>query len=58
MLILSRKEQESVIIQVGEVRVSVMVTRLGPEQVRLGFTAPRDVVIHRKEVFDAIDKES
>ena len=51
MLILTRRTGES--IQVGE---SVTVTVLGVKgnQVRVGITAPRDIAVHREEIFERI----
>jgi carbon storage regulator len=51
VLILTRRTGES--IQVGE---SVTVTVLGIKgnQVRVGITAPRDIAVHREEIFERI----
>jgi carbon storage regulator len=51
VLILTRRAGES--IQVGE---SVTVTVLGIKgnQVRVGITAPRDIAVHREEIFERI----
>jgi carbon storage regulator len=51
VLILTRRTGES--IQVGE---SVTVTVLGVKgnQVRVGITAPRDIAVHREEIFERI----
>jgi len=53
MLALMRKEGESVIIGDNHVRI-VVLTAYG--KVRLGFSAPDDVSIHREEVFLTIKK--
>ena len=57
MLVLSRKENESVMI--GD-DVELVIVEIRPEikKVRLGFNAPRNVAIHRKEVWLAINEES
>jgi carbon storage regulator CsrA len=57
VLILQRFENETVEIRVGEFVVSVMVTQISTAKkyVKLGFTAPRDVTIHRGEVQDRVD---
>jgi len=54
MLILSRKMGES--IQVGD---SVTVTVLGVTrgQVKLGIAAPRELTVHREEVYRRIQEE-
>jgi carbon storage regulator len=55
MLVLSRKKFESIMI--GE-DIEISVVEIAPGQVRLGIKAPRDVEIHRKEIFEAIREES
>lgn len=51
MLVLSRAIDES--IRIGdEIEVKVLDIRGG--KVRLGITAPEEVAIHRKEVFEAL----
>ncbi len=52
MLVLSRKEGESVII---DGKITVMVVEIRGDKVRLGIEAPKDVSVNRKEVQDAID---
>jgi carbon storage regulator len=54
MLILTRRVGETVMI--GD---SVTVTVLGVKgnQVRIGVDAPRDVAVHREEIFDRIRRE-
>lgn len=47
MLVLSRKPSE--IIQIGQ-DIFITVVRIGPNTVRLGITAPRDVYIMRTEL--------
>ena len=55
MLIFTRKRDQSIVIG-GEVEVTVIEVRGG--QVKLGVRAPADVVVHRKEVFEAIQAEN
>ena len=50
MLILTRKLYESITIGEGDRLVTVTVTRIAPDNVRLGIEAPRDMVILRAEV--------
>jgi carbon storage regulator len=54
MLILTRRVGETVMI--GD---SITVTVLGVKgnQVRIGVDAPRDVAVHREEIFDRIRRE-
>ncbi|GAB6166976.1 hypothetical protein JCM19992_29760 [Thermostilla marina] len=51
MLILSRKTNEQIVIG-DNIVVTVVAVRGG--NVRLGVDAPRDVQVHRREVYDAI----
>jgi len=54
MLILTRKVDESLIVG-DEVKVTVLGIKGG--QVRIGITAPRDIAVHRQEVFNKIQLE-
>lgn len=53
MLVLTRKLNESVII--GD-DIAVTVVAVEGDQVKLGITAPREVSIHRQEVYEQIKK--
>jgi cytosine deaminase len=55
MLVLSRQRDQSVMI--GD-DTEVRVVDVRGDKVRLGFIAPRDVSVHRKEVYDAIRREN
>ena len=55
MLVLSRKKNESIMI--GE-NIEIVLVDIGYDQIKLGIKAPRSVTIHRKEVFEAIQKEN
>lgn len=55
MLVLTRKVHQSIII--GE-DVEVVVLEVRGEQVRLGIRAPRNVSVHRKEIFEQIHEET
>jgi carbon storage regulator len=54
MLVLSRKKDESIIIRCGLEKIVVKLVEIRGDKVRLGFTADKDVIIHRQEVDDAI----
>jgi carbon storage regulator len=55
MLVITRKPDQSIVIG-GDVEVVVLgITKDG---VRLGITAPRNVQVHRREVFEAIAAEN
>lgn len=51
MLVLSRKINESIIIN-DDIVVTIIEVR--GDKVRLGIEAPRDVSVHRREVYEAI----
>lgn len=53
MLVLSRKKDEKIVI--GD-NISIMVVEIRGDKVRLGIEAPRDVSVHRREVYDAIKR--
>ena len=55
MLVLSRQRDESIII--GD-NVQVTIVDIRGDKVRLGIEAPADISVHRKEVFDAIQREN
>ncbi|MCP4785783.1 MAG: carbon storage regulator CsrA [Fuerstiella sp.] len=55
MLVLSRKKNESIVIN-DDVVITVIEVR--GDKVRLGIKAPREIPVHRKEVVDAILRES
>ena len=54
MLVLSRQKDES--IMVGD-NVEITIVDVRGDKVRLGITAPKEVPVHRKEVFEAIQRE-
>lgn len=54
MLVLTRREQEAIMI--GD-SIVVRVLEVRGDQVRLGIEAPRDVDVHREEVYVAIERE-
>ncbi|MGD9632879.1 MAG: carbon storage regulator CsrA [Pirellulales bacterium] len=54
MLVLSRKVNES--IRINE-DVTVTVMGLRGDKVRLGVEAPREIPVHREEVYQAIQRE-
>lgn len=56
MLVLSRKENEQIVIGEGENQVKLMVVEIRGDKVRLGIEAPREIPVHRQEVYDAIKK--
>ena len=51
MLVLSRKKNESIVIDND---ITIVVVEIRGDKVRLGVEAPKEVPVHRREVFDAI----
>jgi carbon storage regulator len=51
MLVLSRKKNESIVINND---VVITVVEIRGDKVRLGIEAPKDVPVHRQEVYEAI----
>lgn len=54
MLILSRMTGENIII--GD-NITIQIISCRGDQVRLGIEAPKDVSVHRQEIYDRILKE-
>lgn len=54
MLVLSRKRNESIVIG-DDIKITVIEIR--GDKVRLGIEAPREVTVHRQEVYEAIQRE-
>lgn len=55
MLILSRKLGEKIIIGDGPTAVHVTVTVIRGDVVKLGIDAPKDITVHRSEVYARIN---
>jgi carbon storage regulator len=51
MLVLSRKKNESIVIDND---ITIVVVEIRGDKVRLGVEAPKEVPVHRREVYDAI----
>lgn len=54
MLVLSRQKDESIII--GD-DIEVIIVDVRGDKVRLGINAPRSISVHRKEIYEAIQRE-
>lgn len=54
MLVLSRQRDESIII--GD-NIKITIVDIRGDKVRLGIEAPTEIPVHRKEVFEAIQRE-
>jgi carbon storage regulator len=55
MLVLSRQRDETIMI--GD-NIEVTVVDIRGDKVRLGINAPKEISVHRKEVYDAIRREN
>ena len=54
MLVLSRKKNESIVINDN---ITIVVVEIREDKVRLGVEAPREMPVHRREVYNAIQRE-
>ena len=54
MLVLSRHKDESIVIG-DDIEINIIEVR--GSKVRLGITAPKDTPVHRKEIYEAIQRE-
>ena len=54
MLVLSRQKDESIII--GD-DITITIVDVRGDKVRLGITAPKNISVHRMEVYEAIQRE-
>ena len=55
MLVLSRQRDES--IKIGD-DIEITIVDIRGEKVRLGINAPAHIPVHRKEVYEAIQREN
>ncbi len=51
MLVLSRKQDESIVI--GD-NIVVTVVEIRGDKVRLGISAPKEVAVHRREIYEKV----
>ena len=54
MLVLSRQKDESIVIG-DDIEITIVDVR--GDKVRLGITAPKEIPVHRREIYDAIQRE-
>jgi len=54
MLVLSRKKNETILI--GD-DIIITIVDIRGDKVRMGITAPTDIPVHRREVYDAIKRQ-
>lgn len=54
MLVLSREKDQEIII--GD-NIRIVIVQVRGEIVRVGIDAPKDVTVHRKEIYDLIKSQ-
>ena len=54
MLVLSRRRNEAIVI---DGKIVVKIVDIQGDRVRIGIKAPKNVSVHRQEVYDAIQRE-
>ena len=57
MLVLSRHRDEQIIVGEGDSQVVFTVVDIRGDKVRIGIDADRKTPVHRKEVYDAIQRQ-
>jgi len=54
MLVLSRMKNEAIVINDN---ITIVVVDIRGDKVRLGVESPKEVPVHRREVYDAINRQ-
>ena len=57
MLILTRRVAESIIISEGASKITVTLLGIKGGQVRVGIDAPKDISVHREEIFERLQQK-
>ncbi len=52
MLVLSRRLDQSIVI--GDGKITITVVDIRGDKVRLGIVAPKEIPVHRQEIYDLI----
>ena len=55
MLVLSRKKNESIVI--ADMVIEITVVEIRCDKVKLGIEAPESIAVHRREVYEAIERD-
>ena len=58
MLVLGRKRDEEIVLILGNQEISITVMDIRGDKVRLGIAAPPEMLVHRREVWEAVKKEN
>ena len=53
MLVLSRKKNEQIVINDD---ITIVIVEIRGDKVRLGIESPKEIPVHRREVYDAIKR--
>ena len=56
MLILTRKNKEAIVIGNNK-EIKITVLNIRGNQVQIGIEAPKDIAVHREEIFDRISTD-
>ena len=54
MLVLSRRTGEQIVMALEDHLIRIRIVEVRGDKVRVGVTAPADVVVHREEVWDQL----
>lgn len=58
MLVLTRQKDEEIVFELSDKRlVIIVIVDIRGSKVRLGITAPKDIPVHRREIYDTIQRE-
>jgi carbon storage regulator len=57
MLVLSRRDNEDIVIIAAGVEIIVKMIEIRGDKARIGIEAPKDVTIHRREIYERIQSE-
>ena len=55
MLVLARKPNQSIMINDN---IEIIIIEIKRDQVKVGINAPREIKVHRKEVYEEIQREN
>jgi len=55
MIVMSRKKNEAIVINDN---ITIVVVEIRGDKVRLGIDAPKEIPFHRREVWEAIQRET